>query len=105
MFNVPALSWNLGGQYRCPLYGPWNFFARIDVIGVGKRYLDDANTVEDSAYALVNAKIGIEEDHWDIYLWADNLLDQDYIVFENTSNGIAEDGDPVTMGLTVSYRF
>jgi iron complex outermembrane receptor protein len=104
-FNVPEVSGNLGVQYRRPLFGQWNFMGRVDVIGIGKRYLDDANTVEESAYALVNAKAGVEGEHWDIYLWSDNLLDEEYIVFENTSKGITEDGDPVTFGVSVGYRF
>ncbi len=105
VFNVPELSGNVGIQYRCPLYGQWNFMGRVDVIGTGERYLDDANTVEESAYALVNGKIGVEGERLDVYLWSDNLLDEDYIVFENTSKGIAEDGAPLTVGVTVGYRW
>jgi iron complex outermembrane receptor protein len=105
VFNVPELSGNIGIQYRCPLYGQWNFMGRVDIVGIGKRYLDDANMVEESAYVLVNAKTGIEGKHWDIYLWSDNMFDKDYIVFENTSKGIAEDGDPMTVGVSISYRF
>ena len=105
VFNVPNFSGNVGVQYRRPLYGQWNFMGRVDVIGIGKRYMDDANAVEESAYALVNAKMGVEGNHWDFYLWSDNLFDKEYIVFENTSKGIAEDGAPMTVGVTVGCRF
>lgn len=105
VFNVPELSGNIGVQYRRPLTGQWNFMGRVDVAGVGKRYLDDANEVEEGPYALVNAKFGIEGEHLDIHLWADNLFDCHYIVFENTRKGITEDGPPLTAGVSFSYRF
>jgi iron complex outermembrane receptor protein len=105
VFNVPKLSGNIGAQYRCPLYGQWDFMGRVDVIGFGRRYLDDANEVEEGAYALVNAKVGIEGEHLDVHLWSDNLFDRNYVVFENTFKGLAEDGAPLTVGVSVGYRF
>lgn len=105
VFNVPEISGNLGLQYRRPLYGQWNFLGRVDIIGFGKRYLDDANKVEEASYALVNVKTGIEGEHWDFYIWSDNLFDKDYTVFENTSNGTAEDGAPMTIGAKICHRF
>lgn len=105
VFSVPEYSVNMGVQYRCPLSGQWGFLGRMDFFGFGKRYFDDANTVEEKPYGLVNAKAGIEGDHIDIYLWSKNLLDRHYVLFENTGKGIAEDGEPMTMGLTISYRF
>ncbi|WP_020589573.1 TonB-dependent receptor [Desulfobacter curvatus] len=105
VFNVPEVSGNIGVQYRHMLTGNWSFFGRLDIVGYGKRYLDDANTVKENPYALVHAKVGLETEKMDIYLWGRNLLDREYIVFENTAKGIAEDGEPLTAGVTVSYRF
>lgn len=105
VFGVPEYSVNMGTQYRCPLWGQWGFLGRLDFSGYGKRYFDDANTVEEKPYSLVNAKVGIEGSHMDIYLWSRNLLDRHYVSLENVSKGLAEDGEPMTMGLTVTYRF
>lgn len=105
VFNVPKVSGNIGAQYRCMLTRNWAFFGRLDVVGYGSRYLDDANSVKENPYALVHAKVGLETEKVDIYLWGRNLLDREYIVFENTAKGIAEDGEPLTVGVTVSYRF
>jgi len=105
VFNVPEVSGNIGVQYRHMLTGNWSFFGRLDIVGYGKRYLDDANLVEEDPYALVHAKVGLEAENVDIYLWGRNLLDREYIVFENTAKGIAEDGEPLTVGVTLSYRF
>ena len=105
VFNVPEVSGNVGVQYRMPLFGQWDLMGRLDASFIGKRYFDDGNTVSEDAYTLVNAKIGVEGRNLDIYLWADNLLDEHYVVFENTQKGVAEDGAPVVVGVTVKYRF
>lgn len=105
VFLVPEVSGNIGMQYRRMLTRDWSFFGRLDLVGYGKRYLDNANTVKEKPYALVHAKVGLETEKVDIYLWGRNLLDREYIVFENTAKGIAEDGAPLTVGVTVSYRF
>ena len=72
---------------------------------MGNRYFDDANSVEGDPYELVNLKLGLEGESLDAYLWAKNLMDKHYVMFENVKKGIAEDGEPLTMGLTVLYRF
>lgn len=105
VFNVPKISGNVGMQYRHMLTRNWSFFGRMDIVGYGSRYLDDGNTVKEDPYALVHAKAGLETEKVDIYLWGRNLLDREYIVFENTAKGIAEDGEPLTVGVTLSYRF
>ena len=105
VFGVPEYCVNMGAQYRCPLWGQWDFLGRLDFAGYGKRYFDDANTVEEKSYGLVNAKVGIEGKKMDAYLWSKNLLDRHYVSLENVSKGFAEDGEPMTIGLTVAYRF
>ncbi len=105
VFSVPKYALNLGLQYRSPLFGQWNFLGRMDLSAYGKRYFDDANTVEEKPYGLINLKMGVEGKHLDIYLWANNLLDHHYVLFENTAKGFAEDGPPLTTGITVGYRF
>ncbi len=104
VFNVPNLSGNIGVQYRCSIYNKWSFMGRVDLSVTGKRYLDDANTVEEDPYALVNTKIGVEREHVDVYFWVKNLFNEHYVIFENTTKGIAEDGSPIMGGITFKYR-
>ena len=56
-------------------------------------------------YELVNLKLGLESTHWDGYVWSKNLFDRHYCIFENVDRGITEDGEPLTIGITLSYRF
>ena len=105
VFGVPDYNFNVGLQYRRPLWGQWNGFGRVEVSGVGRRYFDDANTVKDLPYELVNLKLGLEGLHWDGYVWANNLFDCQYRIFENVNRGITEDGEPLTIGVSLAYRF
>ena len=105
VFGVPDYNFNVGLQYRRPLWGAWNGFGRVEVSGVGRRYFDDANTVRESPYELINLKLGLEGRHWDGYLWADNLFDRQYRIFENVDRGITEDGKPLAVGVSLAYRY
>ncbi|WP_294348619.1 TonB-dependent receptor [Prosthecochloris sp.] len=104
VFGVPDHTFHVALQYRRPLCAQWDLFSRIELSGVGTRYFDDANTVKDSSYELLNLKLGMESDHLDFYVWAKNLLDRHYVLFENVAKGIAEDGEPLTAGISLNYR-
>jgi len=72
--NVPNYTFSIGGQYRMEN----GLYAGVDLIGVGKMYLDRENKYERDAYQLINAKIGYEAESWDIYLYGKNIFDEDY---------------------------
>jgi iron complex outermembrane receptor protein len=105
VMGVPDYTFSLASQYRCPLWGKWGFFGRAELAGTGNRYFDDANTVKATPHALVNLRLGIEGDHLDLYLWARNVFDRHYILFENVKNGVAEDGEPLSFGVSLACRF
>lgn len=105
VFCVPEHSYSLGAEYRRPLWSGWRLFGRMDLNGTGARFFDDANEVEAGAYELVNLRVGLEGEDLDVYFWIRNALDKEYVLFENTSAGIAEDGPPRTLGVSIRYRF
>jgi len=105
VFGVPDYTFNLSLNYRRPLAGQWNFMGRLDLIGTGNRYFDDANAAKENPYQIVNLKLGLEGNHLDTYAWAKNLFDCHYLAFENAAKGIAEDGPPLSFGVSVGYRF
>ena len=82
--NTPEYSINVGVQYRHPC----GFYSGLDVQGYGKTYFNESNkeaSVRDS-YAVVNLKLGMEVHHWDFYLYAKNLFDEEYFssIFTST---------------------
>jgi len=104
VFGVPDYTFHLALQYRKPCFGEWFLFSRVELSGVGTRYFDDANTVSASPYEVVNLKLGLESQHIDFYMWSNNLFDRHFTLFENVKKGIAEDGQPQMLGVTMNYR-
>ena len=106
--NAPEYTYNLAAQYR---YAS-GFFARVDLLGVGGSYYDDANTQTEDAYEIVNIRLGYEGEYkgfgFDVYVWAKNLFDKEYATraFDmGGGNWFGRGGDPQTFGITLTGRF
>jgi iron complex outermembrane receptor protein len=61
-------------------------------------------------YSIVNARVGFRAAKWSAYLWARNLLDENYVEQLLVAGGNAGQyaavlGDPRTYGVTVRYSF
>lgn len=105
VFCVPEYSYSLGLDYRESVAEDWDLFGHLALNGVGPQYFNDANTVEQAAYELVNLRLGVQWKSLECSLWAKNLFDRRYVAFENTTAGWAEDGRPRTIGASLSYAF
>ena len=104
---TPKNTYNLAAQYRHPLTGSTNFFGRLDANGIGESYWNDANTLKQESYELVNVRLGFEADHFEIFLWSKNIFDTKYqaIAFEFPGfPPFAQAGDPQTIGITLTGR-
>ncbi|WP_321413815.1 TonB-dependent receptor [uncultured Desulfobacter sp.] len=96
--NVPEYTFAIGGQYR-----PGNgFYAGVDLVGVGKTYLERTNTYKRDAYQLINAKVGYEAENWDIYLYGKNIFDEDY---SKEDADFKYYSDPREIGVKLTRRF
>lgn len=71
-------STNLSGEYRYPLATDLTLVARVDYNERSSFFWNTANTIREPAYGLVNARIGVEGDGWDVALFARNLADHEY---------------------------
>lgn len=76
--NAPKLRASLSPQFVTPISGGYKLRARADVAYTGERYFDAQNLLRQDEYALVNLYIGIENDHFEIGAFANNLFDQGY---------------------------
>jgi iron complex outermembrane receptor protein len=86
------------------------FFGRVDLNGIGEIFNDAENTknLKADAYELVNLALGYETELFTFTLWSKNLFDQEYYNRLNSWVGggvIGIDGEPRSVGLTVTYRF
>ena len=101
-------------------YTPDNgFYSNISINGSDDYYEENGHDLKREAYAVVNATIGYAKDHWDISLWAKNLLDNDYtqrvFYFDNyhPEDNYANDSkrlykassDPLNYGVTINYNW
>ena len=71
---VPEYTANLAAHINLP----WNLSMLWEVQGVGDYWLDEANTAEQDAYALVNGRISYKRDNWELFVYARNLADEGY---------------------------
>jgi iron complex outermembrane receptor protein len=80
---VPTYTADLGAQYTFDN----GFFLRLENRFVGPYYMDTANTVRQSAFSLLHAKIGYERENMAVYLYGKNLLNEKYKThyFDNSS--------------------
>jgi len=98
---APDYTFNIGAQYRHES----GFYARADLIGYGEMYFDKANEYSRDAYEIVNAKIGYETEHFDVYLYGKNLFDKEYDSDGYYGGFYTIHSDPGEVGLQVVYRF
>ncbi len=99
---APKYNFNIGTQYR----NNSGYFARVDLNGYGKTYFDKSNKNYQDAYTLVNTKIGYEAKSYDLYLYANNLLDKEHdakgAYFRGAATIFKEDRE---IGVKLAYRF
>ncbi|WP_320044330.1 TonB-dependent receptor [uncultured Desulfobacter sp.] len=96
--NVPDYTFAIGGQYRAGN----GLYAGVDLVGVGKTYIERTNTYKRDAYQLINAKIGYETENWDIYLYGKNIFDEDY---SKVGTSYIYYSQPRELGVKLTYRF
>jgi iron complex outermembrane receptor protein len=95
---------NLGVQYMAPLFGSTQWVARIDAAYRSKMYTDLENLQWTPSRTVANARLGLEAPRYDIYLWVENLTDEDTIESTNTFNSDLNSFNYVTTAVNVPLR-
>lgn len=106
---VPAYTWYAGASYRLPVYRKLvdEILFNINMAGTGRIYWDDANTLTQNPYQLLNARIDYQIKDFTVGLWARNILNTSYLAFQFSALGMnyAQPGMPRLLGLSFSTRF
>ncbi|MCR5394957.1 MAG: TonB-dependent receptor [Bacteroidales bacterium] len=77
-----------------------------NVTGMGKLYWVEDNQEVQPFYALLGAKVALVKGAYTLELWGKNLTDTDYLSYYFASSAkYAQQGKPMTMGVTVDVRF
>ena len=98
---APDYNFNIGATYRAPQ----GYYASADLSGYGDMYLDLANKYKRASYEVVNAKIGYEQESYDIYIYAKNLFDKKYDSIGFFNGTYTQYSPPREVGITLIYRF
>jgi iron complex outermembrane recepter protein len=73
-------------------------------------FFDDANTMKQNGYGLLNLRCGIEYKNVSLALWGSNLLKEKYIISEGNTGSLFGDptqipGAPQMYGTKISWKF
>lgn len=98
---APEYSYGIGIQYR----DVKGYYGRVDLIGYAKMYLDKANQYTRPSYNLVHTKIGYETKHFDIYVYARNLFDEQYDSVGYFGGNYVIYSEPREIGIRLVGRF
>ena len=105
LIYAPEFTYNLAVQYRAK----FGLFSRVELQGLGNYFFSDDNTLKQDSLALVNARIGYEADRYGIYLYVNNIFDQEYLtaafVSGTAGSTLASYGDRRTFGVQVKSEF
>ena len=108
--HAPNYQYTIGAQYRADN----GFYGRASLRGMDEFYFDTVHDSKSDAYTVVDARIGYEEESWEVYLWGKNLFDEMYATrgyfFANEPTYTIEKqyirlGDERQIGLTGRYHF
>lgn len=103
---MPEHTYALDASYLIPM-GDNHITLGANVSGAGRIYWTEANTISQSVYALLGARISYVLPHLEFTLWGKNLTDKRYdaFYFESMSRGYAQHGHPLQVGIDVRLRF
>ncbi len=105
---APRHTVSASATYRIPLnHNHRSVLAlRVGTNGAGRIYWDEANTIKQSFYALLDASVRFERPMWSVELWAKNATDTKYNVFYFVSmgNSFLQHGLPRTFGVSFNLN-
>ncbi|ASU33733.1 TonB-dependent receptor [Mucilaginibacter xinganensis] len=101
---TPDVTSMLSLQYAYEIGEDMHLVARGEWKYIGNQYFDLANKIEQKAYSVLNARLGISTKRFDVFLWGSNLANKKYIDYAYDF-GASHLGNPKTYGLSLRTRF
>ena len=113
MINTPEFTATLSAQYLRQVSGSWNMRLRFDGTYNDEFAVDSSNVGVVDAYFMANAYAGIQNEHFEVGLFARNLFDEEYLTggFVPGFNPflafppLASIGRPRTVGVRLRYAY
>ncbi|WP_131669600.1 TonB-dependent receptor [Psychrobacter pygoscelis] len=107
MIYAPEFTGLVGVEYFRALNNNLNLFTRAEAIYTGDYYYDTQNEFKQDPYTLVNAKLGVESDSWEAYIWLKNALDEKYssVEYDFGAGHTSEAAKPRSFGIGLKRYF
>jgi iron complex outermembrane receptor protein len=109
--NTPSYTAALGANVEAPVTDAVRLFGRAEAVLYGEMEFDDANTVRQEAYSLINLRGGFRTRYFFADAWMKNAFDTRYVALAfpyvgfAPSGFLAELGRPRTFGLSAGVTF
>ncbi|KLT66026.1 TonB-dependent receptor [Pedobacter sp. BMA] len=81
-----------------------NALARGEWLFTGNQFFDLSNQIQQKGFNVYNAKIGLTQKRFDLFLWGRNLANKTYIDYAYDF-GAAHLGNPKTYGVSLTGKF
>ena len=91
-------------------HNPNGFYTRADIKNQGSLYFYDdvqKDFLKNDAYTTIDLKLGYKFQNWNIYGFVNNLTDEEYITYYQSSTAVSVStfGDQRTIGMGIRYTF
>lgn len=102
---TPDITSMLALQYSLPVNQSQSvkIIVRGEWIYLGKTYFDLTNTIQQAPYSLLNTRVGLSTQHFELMFWGRNLGDKKYISYAYDF-GAVHLGNPKTYGITLRVK-
>lgn len=103
---TPDVTSQLAAQYSLPLAstGSLQAVVRGEWFYFGTQYFNQANTIQQAPYHLLNTRFGLSHARGELMFWMRNIARKKYIDFAYDFGGVHL-GNPQTYGVTFLVRF
>lgn len=98
---APDYTYSIDMSYRNHM----GIFGNLGLIGYGSMYLNKENKYKQDPYKIVKAKFGYETERFDIYLYSDNLFDEEYDSVGYFGGFYTVYSPPRESGIKITLRF
>ncbi len=101
--NIPVGTANLG----CSYHAEWGGFVSFDWRYAGSTWVDQGNSLEQSGYCVVDARLGYQHKGMEISIFIDNLFNSEYFSHTYLLQGLpaATVGMPRVLGIQTHFVF
>lgn len=111
IIGAPKWTYHLAAEYTYPVaFG--DLVTRVDLSGQTPVFYEATNSsrFESDSRSVIDARVGLKTEQWDVFVWGKNLGDETYITYMDDRSGIGVPlttafGEPRTLGATLTVRF